>query len=536
MAQGIKEAFKSLLLPVPVEQEDYCLEEFRAALTESGVAPQDHAVWVDYQIRAWSETGTPSEEFKEAIQVAIRFPGERFSENIADCYFNLHDSLQTDFLLSHTQARAYLSHSRLIYTLADAEWMSSAQIANLVGTRDTRVGVSRQSIVKILTKLRIKPRITEDQVRECFYRDQNLEISVMADADLDAAASLVGATASSLGVQIDFGAKLLDLCPDGNLQHHPPYLQILHYQSTIAELYDHRLTDLYEFNPRGTPVGWLVDQYPGALTGASNPFLNNAKSVEALTIGWARSKASNFRSALALFELLAEMEELGFSARKELAQWVRLWIHRVMQLARPLENLIPEDLDQSALERFLENIAGSESGTSGILEQRVVDALSIQLYQRSNDWVCRGAKDPVNATNMSKRKLGDIDFQRVSTKQVEAFEAHAGTLTAPYLNNHMEVLWRVLDARIKEWETYSEETGWVVKIIFVAHAFAVDEPEEIEREGVTIRISFCNYTDLIEEVRVHGGLGDAVRSFVLQPINEKRTPNHARERFIQLSQ
>lgn len=534
MTQGVGEVFKGLLLPIPVSQEEICMRAFRDSLDEHGLSREDHGVWTLYQVRAWATEGAPSDILRASIQAAVCAAAERFSAQIAASYFDLHAMLQTDFLLSHTQASAFLSHLRLIYTLADEEWMSSAQIANLVGARDSRVGVSRQSIGKVLRGLRIMPRLTLEQVRTRFAEDSALEAEVLADADLETSAILVGTVAESLGCQIEFGSKLLDLCPEGDLRYHPPYVQMLHYQATIAEFYDHRLTDLYEFMPRGRRLLWLMDQYPDALSVAGNPFLNNAKSVEALTIGWARSKEATFRSALALFDLLAEMEELGFSARKELAQWVRLWIHRVMRLARPLENLIPEDLNGEALLRFLNGLSCAESRTSGILEQRVVDALTYSMYPKTQGWVARGLGDPVNATNRSKRKLGDIDFQNLSEKQVVAFEAHAGTLTGAYLQDHLQVFWRVLDERIDEWATYSASEGWTVDIIFVGHAFSVAPPDDVNYEGVTVSVSFWSYEDLLQRAK-EDDLEAAIRSFVIQPVNGKNTPNHAREALLTIA-
>src|SRR3546814_11380722 len=99
------------------------------------------------------------------------------------------------------------------------------------------------------------------------------------------------------------------------------------------------MVDLYEFSPRGVAANWLFQEYPDSIAGASNPFLNNAKAVEVIDESWVRSKRSAERpGARAIYHLLSMLDGLGFSARREIARWVRLWLLRVIRVAneRPL--------------------------------------------------------------------------------------------------------------------------------------------------------------------------------------------------------
>ena len=59
-------------------------------------------------------------------------------------------------------------------------------------------------------------------------------------------------------------------------------------------------------------------------------------------------------------------------------------------------------------------------------------------------WRSHGIGDSVNASNVSRRKIGDAEFQHATEKTVVAYESHAGRLTDVYVDGHVETLRRVI--------------------------------------------------------------------------------------------
>src|SRR5690606_19731858 len=126
---------------------------------------------------------------------------------------------------------------------------------------------------------------------------------------------------------------------------------------------------------------WLFDSYPDVLASAANPFLNNAKSVERADIGWVRMKKKAERPGTAALEcILSNLEMMGFAARRELSRLIRLWLHRVLRAARDTVSPLPEVFTERQWLRVLEFVRTRNSTTYGILEQRVVDAISSEQY------------------------------------------------------------------------------------------------------------------------------------------------------------
>ena len=200
---------------------------------------------------------------------------------------------------------------------------------------------------------------------------------------------MVHETGARLGLAIDLREPLLTLVPPGAAPF-GPYLQILHFLCSIAEFYDSRLSAIYEFNPRGEVPEWLFDQYPSALAVRGNPFLNNAKSVETLNRSWASSKKpAQRRQAHALVTLTEALDGMGHAARRELADFIRRFLVRRMRLARGLEVAIPDSLAAKDVLAVARAVAGAETHTQGVLEQRLVDAIAA-LAHPPPAWVARG--------------------------------------------------------------------------------------------------------------------------------------------------
>ena len=160
--------------------------------------------------------------------------------------------------MSFEDASAFLSHARLIAQLAAGESMSAAQIAKYfrrvtaalssagrlfkTSSRDfasaahlTRPMFARSSHATASSKSACSPTLTSPTLRH------SLDVSAQSSGFL-AILSLYYCDSSLLPAH---GPR------------HGPYLQILHYQCVIAEFFDHALTVLYEFAPRGAVAEWV---------------------------------------------------------------------------------------------------------------------------------------------------------------------------------------------------------------------------------------------------------------------------------------
>lgn len=527
---------RTLLLPINFKLETKCvskLKEFCSTKLEGTF--EEHELWIESQIEEWRETRTPSNDLKLLINKLLLTGNGDYKEKISENYFACHKELTTNQLLTFEMASSYLSHLLLIIRLADEDKMSCAQIAVIMLAMNPSVTFERRSLQPVLAKLKVSAsqNFGTDQINELWASDNDSFIDVFGDASFQECIDKVSNVAISLGYSSNLQEQLVILSNFQNdISKYVPYIQILHYQCSIIEYHDHLVRDFYEFSPRGVACKALLEKYPDNITNASNPFLNNAKSVSLVDMSWAASKKQKeYEGALALFHILSGMDRLGYSARKELAQWLRFFIHRFLALAKPLNCPLPESLTLENYQNLISNIAKSNTGTKGILEQRVVDSFCLAIYD--SEWVSRGIGDAVNASNLSKKKLGDCDFQNYTEKKVHAYEAHGGLLTQSYLDEHVKTLPKLIKPRLKEWRNISISDKWSVEIKFVAHDFNAKLPETLEVDGVVISIEFMTYAELFAQINLNNSL-KYLNDHFLSPLSESKTPAFVRSSFLGL--
>jgi hypothetical protein len=538
MSEALREAFRTLLLPIDPAREQEALNAADDAMDEAGIEASDRAELIRSQLaRARLGEGF-SPALMDPVRAALRVGDPVWGLQLARSYEQLHEALVSRHLLSFEESSAFLSHSRLIARLAAAEAMSAAQIAGVLSARDHRVPFSWQAVQDVLARLGLRRALDATEVEALHARDEELEELLFADADFQGAAAIVGRVGADFGFPGDLEDLLLRLFrPDPDASgRHGPYLQILHYQCVVAEFFDHALTALYEFAPRGAVAEWVFARYPGDLSGAGNPFLNNAKSVDRLDSAWARSKDRQglLSPASALVGIVSGLEVMGFAARQELAAWLRRWLLRVIRLTRPLAREVPEWPTPGAVAALLRAIAADQTRTAGILEQRIVDAIALARHGEADGWRSHGIGDSVNASNISRRKLGDCEFQNASERRVVAYEAHAGILSQVYVDGHAQTLSRVLPTRIEEWERIADLNAWQVKVVFVAHSFSC-LPTNLEIDGMNVVVEFVEYSDFLAEAPAPGDLADLFATHVNARLNEPRTPLRVRETYLQLT-
>jgi hypothetical protein len=530
----IREAMRWLQLPVSAGGEQRAVEAAAAELEHQGIDPSDGPSWIGLEIERWRDSGSPSSDLLAIVSTYMEAGDPELGPQLMASYFQLHARLKGQPLIDHDSASAILSHARLIILLATEENLSAAQIAKLINARDHRVPIAWPEVGVILGELGLTPSLSLEGVEGAYKTDQEFELEIFADADEDDCISMVTNAAGRLGFPGDLEEPLARLFFAE--KSHGPYLQMLHIQCTVAELYDHALNVLYEFNPRGQAANWLFNQYPSSITAAREPFVNNAKSVDEMTRAWATSKRRQPAiepQAHALVTIIEGLDSMGFAARRELASWLRRLLARRIRLAKGMEISLPAALSSTQVRSLVEAISADETGTRGILEQRIVDAVAVLRYPPP-DWLSRGLLDSVNATNVSSRKCGDCDFQNASIPKVVAYEAHAGRLTDVYVESHIRTLKTVLRQRAAEWEeNFGAGLDWTVKVIFVAHAIETGGVAPQTIEGVSLETEATTYEEFLadldcdaESVRV------SVNDYVRTPLAAARTPDSIRSALL----
>jgi hypothetical protein len=530
-----KRLLRTLLLPVELELESVCINEmvsFFAPVVGDDIG--DQTVWLDGRVNDWDETGTASPELKTLIERLLLSGIKDYSEGISANYFSAHAELVANQLFPSELARSFLSHLLLITRLRMEERMSCAQISKILHSMNPSAGFGRRSVAAILKKMGIAPSVTLEDISTLFEADKDLTPVLFGDASLSECSLTLTSVAHSLGFKENCGNHLASLFHEDEVAKFAAYAQILHYQCSILEYYDHNVKDFYEFSPRGNAALYLFKKYPNAMSVAGNPFLNNAKSVAQITFSWvAAKKGREFIGANALFSIIDGLDEMGYAARQELALWLRCFIHRFMVLAEPLGIPLSDiTLDDSST-RLMTNIGNGNTSTRGIIEQRLVDALASLKHLESDGWVGRGLGDHVNTTNLSKKKLGDCDFQNIEDKVVFAYEAHGGLLTQTYLDEHLRTLKKSAQPRIDEWKTFSNASDWHVNVLFVAHENNAIVPEDTYIDGVRFSIVFMSYHDLIGQTN-QLAIGDALNEYLLEPLSLNNTPSFVRQVFVDL--
>lgn len=531
---NVMTCLRILLLPMRVAHEADCARVTGRYLRNLKISHCDFAIWIHLQIDEWRETGTATRELKELVAGILSAADNKLGPVFASKYFALHNELQKNHFMSHDEARALLSTTFLMGDLARIEHLSSAQISRLLTGRGYGIQFSRQSVNDVISTLGLGCTLSVKKLKSLYLTDSLNEAAYFADSDTELAASAVENSAHRLGFTKPLKDSLITLAPSEEFSRYSPYLQILHYQCSIAEYYDHAVTDMYEFAPRGTAALWLFEQYPKILLQAGNPFLNNAKSVEAIDNSWVRSKKPRDRpGAKALFDILDGLDDMQFAPRRELAKILRLWLHRIMRLSISDSVEIPQQLAMIEIENLLHNVAKGNSGTFGILEQRIVDLLAAVEHPQSDGWRSRGLGDSVNTTNVSKRKLGDCDFQHADSRLIVAYESHGGELTDVYVLEHLRTISKSLKERNKELEGIADLNDWNIEVVFVAHRLAISSTFETSIiEGVRVNLEFTTFKDFVASA--HPYIADWEKNF-LSPIREARTPNEVRSTLLRLS-
>lgn len=428
-----------------------------------------------------------------------------------------------------------MSRVTLIYSLIKEHHFSASQVSRLLLDLESDLDIPYKSIQKIANKLCSVPAITKEQLESlCCLDEEFMNVRFTDSSALEA--SEVANDLASNWMEWDLASRLRALIiEDGQLVSNStnwPYIQMLHWSLVPLEWFDHPASYLYEFKPRGDAAAYLFGRY-GLATG--NPVLNNAKAVSRLDTQWARNRAGG--DAYALVEILAKFESLPFAPRRAVARIIRAWCMRMRSLASASNSVVMAKKLSHVAHSACALIQTRETNTKGVLEQRIVDALGILAFGLPG-WRPRGLGDSVNASNLSRKKLGDIEFTNVNLRRSIAVEAHGGQLTRPYVLDHQKSFSRALSQRLESsWLDLDEAANWSVQVIFVAHSLANDLPESDTIFDVPIEYEYWNYDRMIQtalESASPESIDAAFREYFVEALNKPVVPQWIREQAVSL--
>lgn len=536
MIPPLPQMARTLMLPLKRTAHDDVVAALADFGSTKGLSPEDLAIVLREGLEAWELSGHVGDVLRGALNVALRFTPDILERLDGPAYLRMYARLRTrsgDVAgLTHSLARDLLSRSTLIAHLLREERLSCSQIARVLASTDTKLDVSYGSIAVVARELGMLPELPRGSDYEALWNDdRDLSLRLFPDSSAEETNQIAAEAVEAWVQEADVLNLLECLNPFQSAAAEPswPYLQILHWCLTPLEYFDHPASYLYEFKPRGQAGESLFRNYP-AVTG--NPVLNNAKAVETLNQTWSRNRGGE--NAHALVALLGALEAIPAVPRREAARVVRAWLWRVIELRTIEPNLLESTPTEAGIELVTDFINAHETNTQGVIEQRVVDYLSYLSFGWPG-WRPRGLGDGVNASNFSRRKLGDVEFTNVDERSAIALEAHGGHLSDTYVRSHQKSLARIVKQRLEEsWANLDDPSNWSIRVIFVAHSRAADLPLSEVLHGVPVIYEYCNYAQLIDMAHAESSEQDRIAAFevyVLDAMNRRTVRESARERL-----
>lgn len=549
----LRAAVRSILLPVASAREADFLAEVTRLLDAAGVT-DDKANWIGLQLRRWKRDGVPAQQFRTFVRDLLFLEGrnpvtfvfdsiagpsgpayENAARLAASGFFDLHSSLVSAHLLEHDSARQILSHSGMIARLAVEEKMTASEISRLIAIRDNRFRLNWRAVQAILSKFGCAPALTLNSSNAVFEADISAEPALLGDLDIEGGIKRVASVATSLGCAGDFSTWLSDLFIH---DLHPPYLLLLHYQLLIQAEFDHAVTYAYEFKPRGQVADWLTERYiASGVPVAKNAFLNNAKATLRFDQVWVTGRTDSPRSATALANILETIENLGALAKDELSAQIRGLLHRYIRVeserhAGDIPHRIPV-LTEAQVNSLLTATGQGNTGTTGIIEQRLVDCYGILHHAAGDGWAPKGLRDSVFAANTFRKKFGDVEFERPvrPTPEIVAYESHGGRLTSPYVLDHLDSFASVLSAREEELTSIAALADWRFEVVFIAHTFDPSLPVNQHVGGVNVALRYVTFQAAALEL-INANAVASVNAHIVEPLNNGFTHPNVRQRAL----
>lgn len=534
--RDIERALRSLHLPLDPSLELTSVAVAEDRLDDSGVPAAERAAAIAADVQEWARAARPPRRLQRLVRAILRRCAGSSGEALANGYFEAHQKLVDAGELSFAEAQELLSNARLVIHLMTYERMSCAQVARVLSAPIHGTEYNWEQVRSIAKSMDMsEPSLSAGHVQEILSRDRDEQVARFADGTADVDLELVADASRSLGLSDDDIALIAQLAEP---EFEPAVMILLHFMLTVCEFYDHPLSVMYEFSPRGVAFASLQEANP--LYGVEgNAALNIAKGAVALDAGWAWGRKRKVRgAALVLAGLLARMEEMHYPARRELASWLRQWIVRRHLQHQQMPQLLEWVGVQDDAYALISRLAELPTGTYGSVEQRMVDAAGAFLH-RTPEWAGRGLRDSVFASNVSRKKLGDCEFVNRQHAAICAYEAHAGALTDAYVRGHEASFRRVLEGRREDLEMRAEPADWNIRVIFVAHqVVGVEALRQVQVGDFIADFEMIDYEELMERLQLQiasrpdgrSEFAVAVNSHLVGPLNESWVPEAIRDR------
>lgn len=504
---SLSEAFLAASLPLDPNEIDVAAEkaiEFYAnapagiALPEEEVSDRFVELW-----ELWFEGAAPSKELQDVMNVAISVGPDMAP--LASGYFELIDTLEEQVYMSRPHAIALIGYSPLIRTLVVDQHLGLDRIKGILNVPDANY----LAIGHILTTLGLKPPFDSADVPKLHRADVATIAELFGDTLPDEADTTFKELLGNFARSDQLGENVTELVYIG----WKPYLFFLYYELLTLETAD-RLPGyaIYEHEPRND---YLLDLWHSMYKpDQGNPYLNNAKSVHSLDESWAVTKITKpnkdtQNGALILADTFEIFSELPYANRRRVARVVRCYLTlmaREGQTSTELEAITPENIRS-----FVEVVSKKNSCTKGVLDQRLVDFLTMCKHNY-DDWTVRGLGSSVNESNASGHKFGDVEFFDLRNRvDMCAYEAHGGGLRDEYVTDHVHSLAATVAYFERDAKDRGEKYDRNVEIVYVAHDtsrlknYKDGHQETIGETPFTFR--FITFEQLVEEA---GGIASII--------------------------
>lgn len=502
--KGVVDVLLAASLPIEPDLIDAAAERLigyyasaptRISLPEEEVADRFEELW-----KLWLDGNEkPSAELKDAVKTAISVDPEMAA--LANDFFKLEEKLEESVYMGRHYAIALIGSANLIKTLAVEQHLGLDRIRSIVNVP----GATYDAIERVLGAMGISPSFNPDtDVTAIHLADEADVAALFGDTPPEEAEETLLGLLGSLSRSRELFDNVTELVNIG----FEPYLFMLYYELLTLETTDRFPGQaIYEHGPRNQNAKNLWNSMYNPVQ--ENPYLNNAKSVYSLDEAWAGTKLSRNtqNGSLLLADIFEILSELPYSTRRSVARVIRCFL--VLKASESQESTPIPSPDVENVRAFVEEVSRANSFTKGVLDQRLVDFLTMCSHYEDH-WAVRGLGSSVNESNRSAHKYGDIEYTSLDEFVIQAFEAHGGGLRDEYVDDHVRSLHDTVAYFKKEAKERGTTYDWRVEIVYVAHDTSrlsrYSNGYSIEVDGVPFTFRFLTFKDLIEET---GGM-DAV--------------------------
>lgn len=524
---SLESPIRSLLLPISEERLGAAAAAVKGVLARRRIPSQEWTATLEREWLRWTIEGERSKLLVTLVRAMLRSEPslpDRFSRD----YFLTHEKLVKDRFLPPAQARSLLGNVLLIQDLLKIKRMSCTQIARVLSVTQSDHEFNWAMIQPIARSLGLLPQLNDEHCNAIYRDDAQKEAERFADATPIQAIDILADIGDALGYDGSLHNDLHAFFAD----YKPGYGIMLHMGCLVLEFYDHPPKEApYEFEPRGAIAENLARKFHKGYAASESPYLNNAKGASNLDTSWAWARQPGYiGNALALAAVLDRLGSMPYPARKQLAPWIRQWLHRIARQQESSYSPVPFPTP-TQIGTFLLGAADANTQTRGVLDQRVVDLLSVCLHPA---WETRGRGDFVNASNVRKRKAGDIEFSIPKDGVIIAYEAHGGSLANVYVDLHRQTLRQVLNHRRGELTLGRAPEEWTITVKFIAHELGLTKNFEETIDQFNVIWEFETYKSFLEKTEKKVGFEILIKNFntmITEKINHPYVPEGVRDRF-----